>query len=150
MLPMKSVAVPINSAGTALRSGAKPSFGTNPYEASFAGLRGGFDPGMQSNYRGYNTNPTPQLKGMGACGCGPVNGCTCGPPPVGMAGMGQTVSLDQLIANATNWLTGVAQSSLPASASVPPGYGSAGGVVTQLMNWAPYLLIGYLAYKVIK
>lgn len=147
MLPMKSAAVPINSAGTALRSGAKYSFGTNPYQPS--GLRGGFDPGMQFNYApNYSRNPAPGLKGMGACGCGPVGGCSCGND--GLSGMGQSVSLDQIISNTATWLGGFAQSQLPASAAVPPGYGSIGGLATQLMNWAPYILIGYLGYKLIK
>jgi hypothetical protein len=146
MVPMKSQAVPINPSGTALRSGAQYSFGTNPYQRS--GFSGGFDPGMQSNYPGYLTNPAPGLRGMSACGCGPVGGCECGPPS--LSGMGQNASLDQVIANATSWLGGLAQASLPASAAVPPGYGSVGALATNLMNWAPYLVIGYLAYKLIK
>lgn len=145
MLPMKSNAVPISPSGTALRSGAKYSFGTNPYRQS--GFSGGFDPGMQNNYPGYLTNPAPGLSGVpGGCGCGPVEGCRCS----GLSGMGQNASLDQVIANTFSWLGGAVQSSLPASAAVPPGYGSVGALATNLMNWAPYLVIGYLAYKLIK
>lgn len=150
MTPMKSTAVPINPAGTALRSGSPFSFGTNPYVKS--GFAGGFDPGMQNNYMGYGFEYAPDLKrglqGMGACGCGPVGGCSCGPPSLG--GLGQNVSLDQIISNAANWLGGYAQSQLPTSAAVPPGYATAGGLATQLMNWLPYIVIGYLGYKLIK
>jgi hypothetical protein len=149
MLPMKSNAVPINPSATALRSGSPYAFGTNPFQKS--GFSGGFDPGMQSNYSGYMTRPSPGLKGMGSCGCGPVGGCQCGPPGfTGFRGLGQNASLDQVIANATSWLGGLAQSQLPASAAVPPGYGTVGGLATNLMNWAPYLVIGYLAYRLIK
>ena len=84
------------------------------------------------------------LKG---CGCGPVGGCSCTP---GLQGLGQNVSLDQIIANAANWLGGFAQSQLPSSASVPPQYGSTGALSTQLQAWLPWIIGGFLVYKLVK
>jgi hypothetical protein len=85
--------------------------------------------------------------GLSGCGCGPVGGCGCSG---GLSGLGQSASLDQIIANAFNWLGGTVQANLPASASVPPQYGSAGALSTTLQQWLPWIIGGYLVYKVIK
>jgi hypothetical protein len=174
MVPMKSGGVPINPYATALTAGAKPAFGTDPFQPST--LAGGFDPGMVWNaprFGYYSSIPglagyTPGAGGgfgayqpgagggFGGCGCGPVGGCDCqeasGMQGLGrpFLGMGQSASLDQIIQNAANWLGSFASSQLPASAAVPPQYGSAGNIITTLTNYAPYLLIGYLAYKALK
>jgi len=166
---MKSGGTPINPNRTALNAGAKPSFGTNPF-TSFGGMRGGFDPGMPYAIPGL----TPFMNGMNGmkgCGCGPVGGCGCsgasgldgyvnngyGNPTFyqtgaggGFGKLGQSPSLDQIIQNTTSWLGSFATSQLPATAAVPPGYGTTGNIVTQLINYAPYLLIGYLAFKALK
>lgn len=95
------------------------------------------------------TNPTFGAKpfgGLSGCGCGPVGGCGC----EGMSGLAQSSSLDSIIANAFNWLSGTVQSALPTSASVPPQYGSAGALSTTIQQWLPYLIGGYLLYKVVK
>jgi hypothetical protein len=141
--------IPAQSSGTPIYPGyvAKLSeprvFGTSP----FRNLSGG--------------NPL-ALRGYGGCSCLPGGSCGCSGmgaydpgravygPKRGMAGLGQTASLDQIIANAFSWLSGTVQANLPGSAAVPPQYGSAGAIGTQLMQWAPYILVGYLAYKVIK
>lgn len=95
-----------------------------------------------SNFGGGPYSPK---QGMHGCGCGPVGGCGCS----GMGRMGAT-SLDQLLANATSWLTGLAQSALPPSAAVPPQYGSTGAVGTQLLDYAPYIIGGLILYKLLK
>jgi hypothetical protein len=141
MVPMRSSGSPINPYGLALRSGAPPAFGSNPY-----GFRG-----------------NKSLSGMGACGCGPVGGCSCdgpsgmqafdpgaGPGARGLSGLGQSASLDTIISNTFSWLGGVVQTQLPASAALPPAVGSTGALINTLMTYAPYILIGYLAYKAIK
>jgi hypothetical protein len=136
MTPMSASGQPIDSAILALGSPApfrKPRpFGTSPY-----------------------------LRGLGSCGCDVTTGCMCNPgmarypgfgaydPGRGLGGLGQ-VSLDQMIANAANWLSGFAQAQLPASAAVPPQYGSTGALGTQLINLAPWVIGGYLVYKLIK
>jgi hypothetical protein len=138
MRPFQSVGIPINPVSTA--------FISTPASLKGSSLRG--------------------LRGSG-CGCGPAGGCQCynpgvsaydpgrgvfapGPVRWGMRGLGQNASLDQIIANTFSWVGGIVQTNLPASAAVPPQYGSTGAIGTQIMQWAPYLLIGYLAYKVIK
>jgi hypothetical protein len=143
MVPMRSSGSPINPYGLALRAGAPASFGTNPYGRVISGMRG--------------------VKSLGACGCGPVNGCSCdgpsgmqafdpgaGPGARGLSGLGQSASLDSIISNTFSWLGGVVQTQLPASAALPPAVGSTGALINSLMTYAPYILIGYLAYKAIK
>ena len=93
------------------------------------------------------TNPNVFGGGLSGCGCGPVGGCGCSGG--GLSGLAQSVSLDQIIANAANWLGGYAQSQLPASASLPPQYGSAGALSTTLQQWLPWIIGGYLVYKVV-
>jgi len=95
---------------------------------------------------GFGANPWRQGF-KGACGCSPTTGCGCGQ---GFSGFRQGTSLDSIIQQAASWLGGFAQSQLPPSASVPPQYGSAGALSTQLQGWLPYIVIGYLAYRVIK
>ncbi len=88
------------------------------------------------------------FSGLNGCGCGPVNGCNC-TSPSGFAGLGQTSSLDQIIANTFSWLGGTVQASLPASASVAPQYGTAGSLSATIQTWIPWIIGGYLVYKVI-
>jgi hypothetical protein len=98
--------------------------------------------------RGPGFGANPWKSGFrGGCGCSPVSGCGCGS---GFSGLSQGTSLDSIIASAANWLGGFAQSQLPASAAVAPQYGSTGALMTQLQGWIPYIVIGYLAYKVIR
>ncbi len=92
----------------------------------------------------FGTSPF-GMKGVSACDCGPVGGCGC----TGMSGMGAS-SLDSVIANAFGWLSGVVQTSLPASASVPPQYGSVGAISTQIQAYLPWIVGGYLLYKALK
>jgi hypothetical protein len=148
MRAIQSGAYPIVPGFTASLSTQRP-FGSSPFRA--------YDPGRA--VFGSGNIPVFGMKGLkGGCGCGPYNGCGCsglsglddGINLSGLRGLRQNVSLDQLIAAAGNYATGVAQASLPASAAVPPQYGSAGALATSLMNWAPYLIGGYLLYKVIK
>jgi hypothetical protein len=150
MQPIKSNAYPIHPGFTAAISSNRV-FGSSPYR----GLSGGANPAFRS-YKGYS-----------GCDCGPVGGCNCsslsGYSSVGVydpgravfkkrgvAGLGQSVSLDQMIQNAASWLGGFAQSQLPASAAVPPQYGSTGALATSLTNLAPWLIGGFLIYKLIK
>lgn len=120
MLPMRSSAVPINPGHLALISGAKPN--------------------RQVIYSG--------MRGMASCGCSPVSGCGCGMN--GMAGLGQSASLDQIISNAFSWLSGTVQTAAGPSAAVPSGVSSLGTAFTTLTGYLPYIIIGYLAYKAIK
>lgn len=127
MTPMRSVQEPIYVARTALIGG-----GAVPRS---------WMPGNQ-----WTTRQNPSLMGLrGGCSCGPLGGCGCG-----LSGLGQNVSLDQLISNATNWFTGIIQTNLPPSASVPPQYGSTGALSTQLQSWIPWIIGGFLLYKAIK
>ena len=97
---------------------------------------------------GYGFGGSPfREHGLRGCGCSPSTGCSCAP---GLAGLGQATSLDSIIQSAANWLGGFAQSQLPASAAVPPQYGSTGALAAQLQGWLPYIVIGALAYMVIK
>jgi hypothetical protein len=124
------------------------AFGTSPFR--------GYVPIRQ--FRGGNPYG---LRGSG-CGCGPSGGgCSCPGMGVydpgravfakpGMGKMGQNASLDQIIGNTFNWLSGTVQASLPGTAAVPPQYGSGGAIGTQLLQWAPYIIGGILVYKLIK
>lgn len=132
MTPMRSVAEPIYVARTAL-------IGGNAVPRSWM-------PGANWTSRPNMRQYVP-LRGLKGCGCGPVGGCSCSPS---LQGMGQNVSLDQIIANAANWLGGFAQSQLPTSASVPPQYGSTGALSTQLQAWLPWIIGGFLVYKLVK
>lgn len=145
MLPMPSQGVPIYPGMMAKLSEPRP-FGTSPFRA-YVPIR---------QFRGGNPMA---LRGYGSCGCAPGGGaCSCpgmgaydpGRAVFGMSGMGQNVSLDQIIANAFNWLGGTVQASLPGSAAVPPQYGSGGAIGTQLLQWVPYIIGGLLVYKLIK
>lgn len=91
------------------------------------------------------TNPLVFGGGLSGCGCGPVGGCGCS----GLSGLAQSASLDQIISNAFSWLGGTVESNLPASAAVPPTVGSTGALITTLTQWAPYIIGGYLLYKVV-
>src|SRR6516165_8432575 len=130
MIPMRSVAEPIYTERTALIGNAA--------------VPRSWMPGVNWTLRPNRGTGVAGLKGLKGCGCGPVGGCGCTP---GLQGMGQ-VSLDQIIANAANWLGGFAQSQLPTSASVPPQYGSTGALSTQLQTLLPWIIGGYLLYKV--
>ena len=119
-------------------------------------------------YTGYGGNPWQRgaqpkivygsLRGMnGGCGCSPISGCGCGGSGLqryngdpNLSGMGQMTSLDQIIANAANWFGGWVQTQLPASASVPPQYGSGGALSTTFQQWLPWIVVGGLAYLVIR
>jgi hypothetical protein len=81
---------------------------------------------------------------MSGCGCDASGGCDCAP------GLRQNTSLDQLISNAANWLSGFAQSQLPPSASLPPQYGSTGALSTTLQQWLPWIIGGYIVYRLVK
>jgi hypothetical protein len=81
----------------------------------------------------------------GGCGCGPVGGCGCGS---GLSGLAQSPSLDQIISNTFSWLGGTVESSLPTSAAIPPQVGSTGALLATLQQWLPYIIGGYLIYKV--
>lgn len=83
------------------------------------------------------------MRGMGSCGCGPTGGCGCS------SGMG-AISLDSLIANAFGWASGAVQAALPPSASVAPQYGSTGAISTQIQDWVPWIIGGFLLYKALK
>jgi len=111
------------------------------------------------------TNPTfgtrPFSGGLSGCGCGPVGGCDCeglGGYAVpyqsqygyGLAGLGQSASLDQIISNAFSWLSGTVQGALPPSASVPPQYGSTGALSTMVQQWLPWVIGGYIVYRLVK
>jgi hypothetical protein len=141
MRPVNSSAIPIYPGYIAKLS--EPQFGTSPYK----GFRGGNASGM---------------RGMRGCGCASPSGSGCGCSGVGaydpgravfarpgMNGMGNA-SLDQIISNAFNWLGGVVQSNLPASAAVPPQYGSGGAIGTELLQYVPYIIGGLIVYKLIK
>jgi hypothetical protein len=67
-----------------------------------------------------------------------------------LRGLGQTPSLDSIIANAVSWLGGFAQSQLPASASIPPQYGSPGAISAQVQAWLPWIIGGYLVYRLVR
>jgi hypothetical protein len=122
MTPLRSSAMPIYPGYLSLISGAKPRFGTSPFKSN--------------------------LRGLGGCGCGPVGGCGCSSP--GLSGLGQSPTLDSIISNTMSWLGGVAQSQLPASAALPPNYGSAGAALTSLSQYLPYIIGGYLVYRLLK
>ena len=143
MQPVSSSAIPIFPGYVASISSPRP-FGTSPYR----GFRGGDAGQMRGIYSGCGCAPG------GSCGCSGLGAYDPGRAVYakrpGMRGLGQTASLDQIIANSFNWLGGIVQSNLPASAAVPPQYGSAGAIGTQLTQWAPYIIIGFLAYKLIK
>lgn len=94
------------------------------------------------------TNPVTFGGGLSGCGCGPVGGCGCSGG--GLSGLAQSVSLDQIISNAFNWLGGTVESNLPTSAAVPPQVGSTGALLTTIQQWLPYIIGGYLLYKVVK
>lgn len=81
------------------------------------------------------------------CSCGPVGGCGCGPS--GLGAFGQSASLDQVISNATAWLTGVAESNLPASAAVPSNIGSLGSLSATITQYLPYIIGGVLVYMLV-
>lgn len=134
-----------------------PGFGANPFKP---GLRGGCGCSPVSGcscsgfsgFRGHAGYPPMMLRSGFRGGHGGQSHSGMG-RPMGITqfrGLSQGTSLDSIIQSAANWLGGFAQSELPASASVPPQYGSAGALSTQLQNWLPYIVIGYLAYKVIK
>lgn len=147
MIANKSGGTPIYPGYLAKIAEPRP-FGTSPFRAyvPVRQFRGGNPVGLR-----------------GGCGCGPTGGaCSCPgmgaydpgrgvfAPKHGLHGLGQNVSLDQIIGNAFNWLGGTVQASLPGSAAVPPQYGSTGAVSTQLMQWLPYIIGGFLVYKLIK
>jgi hypothetical protein len=146
MIPMNSGSVPIYPGYVAKLSEPRP-FGTSPF-------RGG-------NPRGMRGGNAWAMRGYGGCGCDSGGGaCSCsglGAYDPGMAiygpprrGLGQNASLDQIISNAFNWLSGTVQANLPGSAAVPPQYGSTGALGTQLLQWAPWIIGGFLVYKLIK
>jgi hypothetical protein len=130
--------IPIHPGYTAMIStnGLTPNpFGTSPYRRGMRGMRG--------------------------CGCSSTSGCGCSPgmgaydPGRAVYGpsrttLGQNASLDQMIGNAFGWLSGMVQTNLPASAAVPPQYGSTGALTTQIMNLAPWVIGGYLVMKALK
>jgi hypothetical protein len=153
MIPNKSSGIPIFPDYMAKITEPRP-FGTSPFRA-YVPIR---------QFRGGNPAALRGLKG--GCGCGPSGGaCSC--PGLGaydpgrgvfarpgLSGLGQNQSLDQLIANAFNWLSGTVQSNLPSSAAVPPQYGSPGAIgtqlTTQLTQWLPYIIGGFIVYKLVK
>jgi hypothetical protein len=148
MLAASSKAFPIVPENLALLA-ASPyqSFGRNPYQRStFRGLKGcGCAPGQ-----GCGCTPGLGRNGGGGGGSHSGSGSMVGSHGGGLYGLGQTSSLDSIIQSAANWLGGFAQSQLPPSAAVPPGYGSVGGAITQLTPYIPYVIVGYLAYRLLK
>lgn len=95
------------------------------------------------------------MRGLQGCpGGGHVsctgNGCGCSGGS-GLNGLGQALSpsLDSVIQGAFAWLGGSVQANLPASAAVSPNIGSAGAALTTLMGYLPYIVGGYLLYKVV-
>lgn len=117
--------LPLNTRNMAIITGSPynrgPGFGANPFRTGF----------------------------KGGCGCSPTTGCGC-TPSGGFAGFAQGTSLDSIIQNAANWLGGYAQSQLPTSAAVPPGAGSLGGFINTVQPYIPYIILGYIAYKVMR
>lgn len=94
----------------------------------------------------FGTSPF-GMRGLDACDCGPRGGCGCSGG--GMSGLGAT-SLDSLISQAFGWASGAITASLPASASVPPQYGSTGAISTQIQAYLPWIIGGYLLYRAMK
>jgi hypothetical protein len=152
MRPAQSGGVPIYPGYMAKLSEPRP-FGTSP----FRGMKGGNPAGMRGLHGGCGCGPS-----GGACSCPGMGGLKGGYDPgmavfgprrsrvPGVHGMGQNSSLDQIISNAFNWLGGTVQASLPPSAAVPPQYGSTGAIGTQLMQWLPYIVGGYIVYKLVR
>lgn len=94
----------------------------------------------------FGAKPFGGLAGM-SCSCGPVGGCGCGSS--GLGRLGQSASLDQVISNATAWLTGVAESNLPASAALPSNVGSLGSLSATITQYLPYIIGGVLVYMIV-
>lgn len=95
------------------------------------------------------------MRGLQGCpGGGHVsctgNGCGCsgGSGLHGLA-QGTSPSLDALLQGAFSWLGAATTSALPASASVSPNFGSGGSISTLIQNYLPYIIGGYLLYRVV-
>lgn len=146
------------------------------YPAYIAGLTA---PKRQSGRFGgpFGMKGQPGHAGMrgGGCDCAPGGGCGCTGmaasgvdvtqfpgmtngmrmytpfmKPSGMGRMGDATSLDSLISSAFGFVSGAVQSSLPATAAVPPSIGSFGAAFTSLTGILPYLVVGYLLYRMQK
>lgn len=141
MRPLQSKGVPIHPSSTALIGGA-----TTPWDAGMTPINAMTRSGQPLGFAINGMRGNRGMRGMRACGCGPTTGCGCTP---GLEGLRAT-SLDQIINNTFSWLSGVVQSNLPNSAAVPPQYGSAGSVATQVQDWLPYIIGGYLLYRLVK
>ena len=110
-------------------------------------LRSTTETSISPYQRGPGFGANPWRKGFaGACGCSPTGGCGCG----GFSGFSQGTSLDSIIQQAASWLGGYAQSQLPASASVPPQYGSTGALSATLQSWLPLIIGGYIVSRLLK
>jgi hypothetical protein len=85
----------------------------------------------------YNFGATPwQRKGLRGCGCDPVGGCGCTP---GFHGF-----FDQIGQSVADWFRGFSQSTLPAQQQTSPyPFGIPG-------QWIPYIIGGFLVYKLLK
>lgn len=92
----------------------------------------------------FGQNPF-RRNGLAGCGCGPTKGCGCSP---GLSGL-RAVSLDQIISDVFNFGSSAVQSQLPSTAAVPPGY-SPNAMMNSLIQYAPYIIGGYLLYKFLK
>ena len=84
----------------------------------------------------------------GACGCSPTTGCGCG-----KSGFGQydtsAVQIDQVAVDWFNRIFGAVTGAPPAGSTVPvpgsPNYYSGA-----IPSWVPWVIIGFVAYKIIK
>jgi hypothetical protein len=85
----------------------------------------------------YNFGANPfQRKGLHGCGCDPRGGCGCMP---GFHGF-----FDQIGQSVADWFRGFSQSTLPAQQQTSPyPFGIPG-------QWIPYIIGGFLVYKLLK
>ena len=108
---------------------------SSPYQRSTIGAVG----------PGFGANPW-RTGFKGACGCNPVSGCNCG---TGFSGFHQGTTLDQVAVDWFNRIYGAVTGTPPAGSTVPvpgsPGYYSG-----SIPSWVPWVILGYVAYKIIK
>lgn len=97
-----------------------------------------------------------RLRGCSGCAGGDCRNCrgmgdatTNG--PYARRGMGDaTTSVDSLINSAFGLLSGTITGSLPSTAAVPPGASNLGATLTSLTQYLPYIIGGYVIYRMMK